>query len=178
MSQRLHAGTKFNAQHIGIVIQSVQLLVGITAALVAKIGLAGNLVGILGVHHAQVHAHQRHLAQKAAERIGPQYCVARGVEHHADRLKAGLFPDIASCQRTGQQAERTVELDGLRPLYGDGCSVAANGKSCAPVPTHRHPFRRGYHAEFRRKGGQCIAAAGGKLAGKRNFQVHIHLSQF
>ena len=65
--QRLHAGTKFNAQHIGIVIQSVQLLVGMTAGAGSQ-----NRVGrepgreFLGVHHAQVHAHQRHLAQKAA----------------------------------------------------------------------------------------------------------------
>ena len=99
MAQRLDAGTKLDAQHIGIIIQRPQLVCGITPALIAEVGLAGHLIGVLGVHHAQVEPHHGHFAQEKPQRVRLQHRVAGNVEHHARRFKAGRFLNAESVLR-------------------------------------------------------------------------------
>ena len=99
MAQRLDAGTKLDAQHIGIIIQRPQLVCGITPALIAEVGLAGHLIGVLGVHHAQVEPHHGHFAQEKPQRVRLQHRIAGNVEHHARCFKAGRFLNAESVLR-------------------------------------------------------------------------------
>ena len=122
--QGLDAGAQLNAEETGVVVQRLQLVIGIAAPLVAEEGLAGDLVGVLGVHHAQVQAHQRHLAEEEPQGLGLEHRVAGAVEHDAGGLEAGLLADRAGRQGQGDQAHRPVKLDGRGPGQGDAFSVA------------------------------------------------------
>ena len=176
MAERLHTGAELDAEHIGVIVKRLQLGKGIAAALVAEVGLTGHFVGILGVHHAEVEAHQRHFAQDAAQRFGQKNRVAGTVEHDADRLKTGLFLDPGGRKRAGQQAERAVKLNRLGPGDGDGFAVEADGQPVAALPAHRHAAFGHAQRKFRRKGGEGLRAAGGQVTGQGDGQFHwIHL---
>ena len=124
MAQGLDAGAKLDAEEEGVVVQGLQLIVGVAATLVAEEGLLGDLVGVLGVHHAQVQALEGHLAQEALQGLGGDDGIAGAVEHDAHGLEGGLLTDVADGEVFGDQAEGSVELDGLGPGDRDGGAVA------------------------------------------------------
>ena len=120
--QRLNAGAQLNAEEGSVIIQRLQLVIGIAAAFVAEEGLPWNLIGVLRVHHAQIQTHQRHFPEEEAQGIGVQNGVAGAVEHDAGGFKPGCFPDGAGGQRQRDQAHGPVEADRGRP---DDCHLSA-----------------------------------------------------
>ena len=128
VAQGLDAGDQLNAKVIGVVVQVLQLVVGIAATLVAEEGLLRDLVGVLGVHHDQIQALQRHFPQEALQGSGMDDRVAGAVEHDAHGLESGLLIDVAGGKIHGDQAEGSVELDGLGPGNGDGSAVAGDAQ--------------------------------------------------
>jgi len=65
VGQSLNAAHKLDAQSRGIGIKFPQLEGGVAAALVAKVGLIGNFVGILQVEHGLVIAQERQLPNQS-----------------------------------------------------------------------------------------------------------------
>ena len=124
VAQGLDAGDELNAEAVGIVVQSLQLVVGVAAPLVAEEGLLGDLVGVLGVHHAQVQALEGHFPQEALQGLGGDDGVAGAVEHDTGSLKGRLLTDVHLGKVQRDQAEGSVELDGLGPGDRDGGAVA------------------------------------------------------
>ena len=132
VAQGLDAGAQLDAEHGSIIIQGLQLLIGVAAPLVAEEGPAGDLVGVLGVHHAQVQAHQGHFAEEEAHGVGIHHAVAGAVEHGTGGFEIGLFMDITLGQGHGDQAQGPVKFHISAPGQVHGAAVADHGKNVMP----------------------------------------------
>ena len=87
MGQRLDAGNHLDPEIRRVGVQLPQLLPGIAAAHIPKIGFVLQLVGILGIQHQGIMAHQRQLADHILHRRQSGNRVAGAVEHQAVALK-------------------------------------------------------------------------------------------
>ncbi len=176
MPQRLNAGAQLDAEEIGVIVQRAQFVHRIAPALVAEVGLLRHLVGILGVHHAEIKAHQRHFAQKIAEGFWQQHRVAGDIEHHARRLKAGMFLDGKGvlCPMLAQQGERAVRLHRLRPFDLRAACVFLHAQAAPAPQCYGKAARFGAgKAQLRRQKRKGFVEMLRQRAGKREKFVHV-----
>ena len=148
VAQGLDAGHELDAQQVRVVVQPAQLLHGVLPPLVAEIGLLRHLVGVLGVHHAHVHAHEGHGPQKPLDGPHPQYRVPGDVEHHP-RLKAGPLGDLICILLPvlPQEGQRPVEVDGLVPAQADALRPLLHHRARCTEHLHRRAALPGGEAQ-------------------------------
>ena len=178
VAQSLDAGAKLHAEHGGVIIQGLHLLIGIAAALIAEEGTARDLVGVLGVHHAQVQAHQCHLPDEETHGIGIDHAVSGAVEHGTGRPEIGLLPDVTGCQRHGDQAQGPEKLHIRAPGQLHGLAVADHGDALAPAAADLGAAVADIKLKIVRQLRQSGAPAARHFAGDMNIQFHSQYSFF
>ena len=137
MAQGLNAGDQFNAQSGGAAVQLPQLRHGVAPPHVAEVGLVRHLIGVLGVHHPHVHAHQGHPAQQCFQGFRPEHRIAGNVKHHPGFKAGRFFPQpFLPVPAVPQQGQRPVQMNRLFPAQPDFSSPLLRRRARAPEYLH------------------------------------------
>ena len=139
MRQGLDAGDELDAQVRRIPVQFPQLLLGVAAPQIAKIGLLRDFVGVLGVQHGYRHAHQGHFAQHQLHRVGGQHGIA-GTVQHCTHLGKGrlLLPGEGLAGRLFQIGQSAEKLGGHPVFHLQRVFFQPEGKAAGPARGDRN----------------------------------------
>ncbi|OPZ83855.1 MAG: hypothetical protein BWY76_02094 [bacterium ADurb.Bin429] len=163
VGQRLNAGDHFDAQREGVVIQLLQLLLGVAPPQVAEERLARHLVGVFAVKHHHIETEQRAAAQPVLRRRHVKHAVARDIHHCAAHVQAG---NLRQRRRAGQHAPQRAEGIRLRIIADGDAAIGTDGKARLGAGRERHrraavTERRGaVRQNFRQPAAQLIGTGG------------------
>ena len=131
MRQRLDAGHQLHAIALRIGIQCAQIVLGVPAAQVSEEGIPGHFIGIFGIEHQPIVAHQGQAADQRAQKRERRDSIAGAIRHISQMVKCrflvnrglscSLGQPLEQIARCPEQRRRRFTADaGLTPLPGDG----------------------------------------------------------
>ena len=126
MAEGLDAWQHLDAEGVGVVVELTQFVVGVWPAQVAEEWLVGHAVGVFGVEHDGVDAHQRRAAKKCLDGVDGENSVARAFEHELHAVESARLGEGARLTVGRGCAEQPADgAKGLdRAAVGDVDAVA------------------------------------------------------
>lgn len=164
--QCLDAADQFDAQPRRVIVELLELGRAVCAAQEPEHRLAGQLVGVLGVEHDHVVAHQRQPAHPALGVLDGHHRVARAVEHDAQGGKGRALGDLllGLLRQVRQHQAEPAQGVGMRAV-GDVVGLALAADLQAPGRQalgqhHRRAARPLAQGVFLAKRAQRVGQAG------------------